>query len=216
MSLVLHTSEGDLPVHLFFKECPTASFNFLALCAASYFSGCRFLRYYPGVLLQTGDPTNSAKGGESVFMRMPALKDGEEDVSVGQWGALRGERFFHDEGFGTTEHSRRGVISMAHQGSKADSNASQFLLFLSPQPAFDGRYTVFGEVDSNSFYDPNTNPLLIQSSSTAANESGIRTGEEVLAALEIACGDVDHKNRVLGNAQIRGATVLYNPFVTAA
>ena len=120
--MVLHTSEGDLTFQLFCRECPKASFNFLALCASGYFNNTTFHRNVPGFLLQGGDPTGTGKKGESVYQ----------------------ENFFGDEGFGVTFHSQRGTLSMAHKGSRPNTNASQFFISYTPLPSLDGVNTVFG------------------------------------------------------------------------
>eukprot|EP00796_Vickermania_ingenoplastis_P005375 gene5375-3870_t len=202
MSVVLHTSAGDLVIHLYFKECPQAAFNFLALCAAEYYAGARFLRHYPGAALQTGDPTNTGRGGDSVYSRIPS-EDGRPELSA--CGPQR--RFFDDEGYGSTSHSRRGVLSMAHKGSKRNTNASQFLILCGPQLAFDGEFTAFGEVD---LCGCASGAFLVED---APGDNGEASGEEVLRALEAACADVDENNLVRNTAvKITGATVLFNPF----
>ena len=41
--------------------------NFLALCASDYYNGCLFHRNIKGFIVQTGDPTNTGKGGTSIW-----------------------------------------------------------------------------------------------------------------------------------------------------
>lgn len=41
--------------------------NFLALCASGYYNGTVFHRNIKGFMVQGGDPTNTGKGGESIF-----------------------------------------------------------------------------------------------------------------------------------------------------
>lgn len=41
--------------------------NFLALCASNYYNGCLFHRNIKGFIVQTGDPTNTGKGGTSIW-----------------------------------------------------------------------------------------------------------------------------------------------------
>lgn len=43
--------------------------NFLALCASDFYNGCFFLRNIKGFIVQTGDPTNTGKGGTSIWNR---------------------------------------------------------------------------------------------------------------------------------------------------
>jgi hypothetical protein len=41
--------------------------NFLALCASNYYDGCLFHRNIKGFMIQTGDPTDTGKGGQSIW-----------------------------------------------------------------------------------------------------------------------------------------------------
>lgn len=215
MAVVLHTTQGDLPVLLRYAECPTASLNFLALCASHYFDGCSFYRHIPGVLLQTGDPTNTGKGGESIFARVP--KDGSvaedgEGAFPAHVRLMGPRRYFDDEGFGSAvSHNTRGTLSMAHKGAKANTNASQFFLLMSPQPSFDGLYTAFAHVDLDGVFDPSTNVVVDRESGAT---SPALTGDEVLAALEAAAAEVDDHNFVVPKDAVRitGSSVLFNPF----
>eukprot|EP00331_Platyophrya_macrostoma_P012107 CAMPEP_0176416626 /NCGR_PEP_ID=MMETSP0127-20121128/6448_1 /TAXON_ID=938130 /ORGANISM="Platyophrya macrostoma, Strain WH" /LENGTH=216 /DNA_ID=CAMNT_0017796717 /DNA_START=76 /DNA_END=726 /DNA_ORIENTATION=+ len=158
MSVILHTSEGDLMVQLHYEACPKASFNFLALCASQYYDGTMFHRNIPSALIQGGDPTGTGKGGESIYMKFRDAthsnqrsheQPGETATPSSSAGSSHTEsvssKYFEDEGFGVTSHSTRGVISMAHKGKKDNSNASQFFILYGPQPSFDGVYTAFGE-----------------------------------------------------------------------
>lgn len=232
MAVVLHTTAGDLPVLLHYQACPLAAFNFLALCAAGYYDGCRFYRHFPGILLQTGDPTNTGKGGECVFATLSgaapqpdsAAASSAEATAIIAAGVQSG-RYFRDEGFGTTSHARRGVLSMAHKGSKADTNASQFFITTSSQPALDGVYTAFGAVDLNGAYVADAAAVEDAPDSSPEEDAGEGadgvarlSGDAVLRALEAAAAKVDAKNFVQDAEHVRitGATVLYNPFAEGA
>lgn len=201
MAVVLHTTHGDLPVLLHFKECPKACFNFLALCASGYYDGCCFYRHIPGVLLQSGDPSNTGRGGESIFARQPAEVTSEVSNTTVQ------SRYFEDEGFGVTHHHSRGILSMAHKGVKMDTNASQFFITLSPQPTLNGVYTAFGVVDLEGAFNTDT-------CSIDEGRPMVRTGAEVLESLEAAAAVVDAKFIINQKAELRisHVTVLYNPF----
>lgn len=41
--------------------------NFLALSASGYYDNCLFHRNIKGFMIQTGDPTGTGKGGESIW-----------------------------------------------------------------------------------------------------------------------------------------------------
>jgi peptidyl-prolyl cis-trans isomerase-like 4 len=129
MSVLLETSKGDIVVDLFTEDCPQACLNFLKLCKAKYYHGCVFHSVQRGFLVQTGDPTATGRGGDSVF------------------GALYGPqaRCFADELRPHLRHRRRGMLGMASAGP--DANASQFYITTGAELAsLDDRHTLFGEV----------------------------------------------------------------------
>lgn len=129
MAVLLETSRGDLVIDLFTKECPLASTNFLKLCKLKYYNNCLVHNIVPGFIAQTGDPTGSGRGGDSVYR----LLYGDQ------------ARFFDDEVRKTLKHHKPGTVGMA--GAGKDMNASQFYFTLgSDLDSLDGKHTVFGEV----------------------------------------------------------------------
>jgi peptidyl-prolyl cis-trans isomerase-like 4 len=132
MSVRLETNVGDFVVDLFTLDAPKATFNFLKLCKMNYYAYSIFFRLEAGFLLQGGDPTNTGKGGESVWNVLnPA------DKSL---------RFFAQEiDVSKRKHKLRGTLSMASAGK--DRNASQFFFTLADDLDFlDGNCTVFGQL----------------------------------------------------------------------
>ncbi|XP_064118347.1 peptidyl-prolyl cis-trans isomerase-like 3 isoform X3 [Macrobrachium nipponense] len=119
MSVTLHTDVGDLKIELFCEQCPKSCENFLALCSSNYYDGCLFHRNIKGFMIQTGDPTGTGKGGQSI------------------WGHK-----YEDEVRDDLKHNVRGTVSMANRGP--NTNGSQFFITYSPQPHLDLKYTVFG------------------------------------------------------------------------
>ena len=77
-------------------------------------------RNIKGFIVQTGDPTNTGKGGESI------------------WG-----RKFADEFRPALKHNARGIVSMANSGP--DTNASQFFITYAKHTHLDHVYTIFGK-----------------------------------------------------------------------
>lgn len=73
-------------------------------------------------ILQTGDPTNTGKGGKSIY----------------------GE-YFEDEINPALRHDKRGVVAMANK-SKPNTNGSQFYITYAKAVHLDGKNTVFGKV----------------------------------------------------------------------
>ncbi|KAF8150072.1 cyclophilin-like domain-containing protein [Crassisporium funariophilum] len=123
MSVTLHTTHGDLKIEIFCEAVPKAAENFLALCASGYYNECLFHRNIRGFIVQTGDPTGTGKGGQSI------------------WGAP-----FSDEIRSTLKFNTRGVVAMANSGNDSDSNKSQFFITYAKQPHLDGKHTIFGKV----------------------------------------------------------------------
>lgn len=107
MSVTLHTSLGDIKVEVFCEIVPRAAENFLGLCAAGVYDEVKWHRNMAGfmiqvrrILTQTGDPTGTGKGGESI------------------WGAP-----FEDEIRPTLKFNARGIVAMAN--SAPNTNKSQ-------------------------------------------------------------------------------------------
>ena len=93
MAVTLHTDLGDIKVELFCDRPTKSCENFLALCASGYYNGCVFHRSIRNFIVQTGDRTNSGKGGNSIWSKK-----------------------FADEIFDDLKHSKRGMMSMANAG----------------------------------------------------------------------------------------------------
>ena len=121
MSATLVTTLGNLKVEVFCDTVPNASFNFLALAASGYYDNNVFHRNIKGFMAQTGDPSGTGKGGESIFGKP-----------------------FKDEFHPDCLHDARGILSMANNGP--DNNQSQFFVTYSAQPHLNNKYTVFGRV----------------------------------------------------------------------
>jgi len=119
----VHTTHGDLKIEVFCETVPKAAENFLALCASGYYNDCIFHRNIKGFIIQTGDPTGTGKGGQSI------------------WSSP-----FADEIRSTLKFNSRGVVAMANSGKDSESNKSQFFITYSKQAHLDGKHTIFGKV----------------------------------------------------------------------
>ncbi|XP_072942390.1 peptidylprolyl isomerase domain and WD repeat-containing protein 1 [Epargyreus clarus] len=118
---ILHTSLGDIHVRLFGKDVPRTVENFCGHARNGYYNGHIFHRVIKGFMIQTGDPTGTGTGGESI------------------WG---GE--FADEFRPHLKHDRPYTVSMANAGP--GTNGSQFFITLAPTPWLDNKHTVFARV----------------------------------------------------------------------
>ncbi|XP_033844876.1 peptidylprolyl isomerase domain and WD repeat-containing protein 1 [Periophthalmus magnuspinnatus] len=118
-SAIIHTTMGDIHIKLFPVECPKTVENFCVHSRNGYYNGHIFHRVIKGFMIQTGDPTGTGMGGESI------------------WG---GE--FEDEFHSTLRHDRPYTLSMANAGP--GTNGSQFFITVVPTPWLDNKHTVFG------------------------------------------------------------------------
>lgn len=119
---IIHTTMGDIQCTLFDKECPRTVENFCVHAKNGYYNGHLFHRVIKGFMVQTGDPTGTGTGGESI------------------WG---GE--FQDEFHPALKHDRPYTLSMANAGP--NTNGSQFFITVIPAPWLDNKHTVFGRVN---------------------------------------------------------------------
>lgn len=63
---IIHTSMGDVTVRFFEEEAPKAVENFITHAQNGYYDGLEFFRVMED-FVQTGDPENTGKGGESIW-----------------------------------------------------------------------------------------------------------------------------------------------------
>ncbi|PHT44306.1 Peptidyl-prolyl cis-trans isomerase-like 4 [Capsicum baccatum] len=129
MSVMIVTSLGEMVVDLFTDRCPLTCKNFLKLCKIKYYNGCLFHTVQKDFTAQTGDPTGTGSGGDSVYK----ILYGDQ------------ARFFGDEIHLDLKHSKMGTVAMASAGENL--NASQFYITLRDDLDYlDGKHTVFGEL----------------------------------------------------------------------
>lgn len=118
---IIHTSMGDIHCKLFARLTPKTNENFCTHAKNGYYNGHIFHRVIKQFMIQTGDPTGTGTGGESI------------------WGVD-----FEDEFHPTLKHDKPYMLSMANAG--ANTNGSQFFITVIPCPWLDNKHTVFGQV----------------------------------------------------------------------
>jgi len=112
----IETEKGNLVLELFAKDVPVTVNNFVFLAREGFYDGSTFHRVIPGFMAQGGDPTGTGRGNPGYF--------------------------FEDE---FTQHTHlAGALSMANAGP--NTNGCQFFITYTPQPALDGKHTVFGQL----------------------------------------------------------------------
>ncbi|XP_046327631.2 peptidyl-prolyl cis-trans isomerase-like 4 [Haliotis rufescens] len=129
MSVILETSVGDITIDLYTDERPRCCLNFLKLCKVKYYNFSLFHSVQKKLVAQTGDPSGTGKGGESIFTQLY----GEQ------------ARFFDMETNPRMKHRTKGTVSMVNNGS--GMHGSQFFITLEDELDYlDGQHTVFGQV----------------------------------------------------------------------
>ncbi|KAI8520910.1 Peptidyl-prolyl cis-trans isomerase-like 4 [Branchiostoma belcheri] len=129
MAVILETTLGDITVDLYTEERPRTCLNFLKLCKMKYYNFCLFHSVQRNFMVQTGDPTGTGRGGESIFCKLY----GDQ------------ARFFEMETNPRLKHRKVGTLSMVNNGG--NMHGSQFLLTTREDVDYlDGQHTVFGEV----------------------------------------------------------------------
>ncbi|KAF7494575.1 Peptidyl-prolyl cis-trans isomerase-like 4 [Sarcoptes scabiei] len=133
MSIVIETTVGDVTVDLFLKERPLTCQNFMKLCKMKYYNGCTFHFIQKDFIAQTGDPTNSGKGGCSVF----GLIENRQKSSQSEMIEIERKP--------KLKHNKFGLISMVNNGE--NQCGSQFFFTLANSLEYlDDFHSVFGIV----------------------------------------------------------------------
>ncbi|CAD6190880.1 unnamed protein product [Caenorhabditis auriculariae] len=129
MAVLIETTLGDLVVDLFVKERPKSCLNFLKLCKMKYYNLCQFHSIEENYIAQTGDPTATGKGGESVYYSI-----------YGEQG-----KYIEPEDLPKMRHTRKGIVSFVNNGE--NMLGSQFFVTLGEELDYlDDKHTIFGQV----------------------------------------------------------------------
>jgi peptidyl-prolyl cis-trans isomerase A (cyclophilin A) len=133
LTATLHTSAGDIVLHLFPDQAPATVQNFVGLAeggkewrdprtgrttTAPLYNGTIFHRVIDGFMIQGGDPLGSGRGG-------PGYQ-------------------FKDEFHPDLRFDRPYLLAMANAGP--GTNGSQFFITTGPTPHLNRKHTIFGEV----------------------------------------------------------------------
>jgi peptidyl-prolyl cis-trans isomerase SDCCAG10 len=127
--VIVVTNYGNIDIELWTKEAPRACRNFIQLCLEGYYNNCVFFRIIKGFMIQTGDPTNTGQGGESI------------------WG-----KEFMDEFHSRLRFNHRGIVAMANR-NKANTNGSQFFITMDKCQWLDKKHTIFGKIAGQTFFN---------------------------------------------------------------
>jgi peptidyl-prolyl cis-trans isomerase B (cyclophilin B) len=123
---VFETDYGSFKIALYPDVAPLHVENFKKLIREKFYDGLGFHRVLPDSIIQGGDP--QTRGGENRAM----------------WGRGKPDQPKVPAEFSTRPFVR-GTVGAA-RAKDPNSATSQFFICLRPNPNWDGKYTVFGEV----------------------------------------------------------------------
>ncbi|EGO02287.1 hypothetical protein SERLA73DRAFT_104684 [Serpula lacrymans var. lacrymans S7.3] len=139
MSVLFETSLGDIVMDLEVDLCPKTCENFLKLCKVYYYNLNAFFNVSKDFLAQTGDPSASGTGGESVWSYIASQRDGQS-----------ASRYFTPEVVPRLKHTHKGTLSMAIapslNGDKGGCGSQFFITLGDNIDYLDGKHAVFGHV----------------------------------------------------------------------
>ncbi|HOK40386.1 MAG TPA: peptidylprolyl isomerase [bacterium] len=119
----METKFGIIEIELFEDIAPKHSANFKKLVKEGFYNKLLFHRVIPNFVIQGGDPKGDGTGGPGYTI--------EAEIS---------DKVKH----------QRGTVAAARTGDAINpqrrSSGSQFYICVAPQPALDGKYTIFGKV----------------------------------------------------------------------
>jgi peptidyl-prolyl cis-trans isomerase A (cyclophilin A) len=133
---VVRTSMGNFTIKLFTRQAPRTTKHFMDLARGEkeftdaktgqkvrrpFYNGLILHRVIKNFIIQGGCPFGNGTGGPGFTIA--------------------------DEFTPSLRHRKAGIVSMANAGQR-DTNGSQFFITLAPEPDFDDKYTIFGEVVS--------------------------------------------------------------------
>lgn len=122
--VILETTQGNIELELFPNIAPLAVENFTTHIKNGYYNGIAFHRIIKNFMIQGGDPTESGRGGKSIWNK--SFKD-----------EYKGKMF-----------NKLGVLAMANSGK--NTNGSQFFITTANTPWLNGRHTIFGQASKES------------------------------------------------------------------
>ena len=140
--VILETNYGNIDIELFTLEAPKTCRNFIQHCLNKYYNGCHFFKIFKNFMIQTGDPTNTGGGGESIY-----------------------SADFRDEFHSRLKFNHRGVVAMNNK-NKPNSNGSQFFITLEKCEEMNKKFTIFGKVTGPTYFN------AVNISNLTADEDG--------------------------------------------
>lgn len=114
------TTRGDILIEFNANLAPVSVARIQKLIKDGFYDGLSFHRVVPDYIIQTGDPTNTGRGGSGVNLKPE---------------------------FSSEKHVE-GTVSLARLLNDPSSGDSQFFITLKEATELDGKYTIIGKVQS--------------------------------------------------------------------
>jgi cyclophilin family peptidyl-prolyl cis-trans isomerase len=126
--IVLETVKGTIEFETYPEEAPKTVAQIIALVKKGFYTGLRFHRAEPNLLIQIGDPVSRDFSRQAYWGRQSSgTPIGVAEITKKRRHVL-------------------GAVSMAYPGTDKILADSQFFILRRPAPEYDGKYTVFGKV----------------------------------------------------------------------
>ncbi len=122
--VVLETTQGNVELELYQDIAPLAVENFTTHIKNGYYDGVAFHRIIKDFMIQGGDPTETGRGGQSIWKKN--FKDEYKDKTF----------------------NKPGILAMANRGPA--TNGSQFFITTAKTPWLNGNHTIFGQATTAS------------------------------------------------------------------
>ncbi len=152
--VILETTQGKIELELYPDIAPLAVENFTTHVKNGYYNGIAFHRIIKNFMIQGGDPSESGRGGKSIWKKP-----------------------FRDE-FKNKTFNKLGVLAMANAGSH--TNGSQFFITTAKTPWLNGRHTIFGQASQGSM----TTLLKLNSVATGRGDRPTKRQEIIKAYIK--------------------------------
>ena len=152
--VILETTQGKIELELFPNIAPLAVENFTTHIKNGYYNGIAFHRIIKNFMIQGGDPTESGRGGDSIW-----------------------KKSFKDE-YKNKTFNKLGVLAMANAGPH--TNGSQFFITTAKTPWLNGRHTIFGQATQSSMSTLNK----LNSIATARGDRPVKRQEIIKAYIK--------------------------------
>ena len=123
----IQTDQGTMTINFYYDDAPITVANFLELAGKSFYNNTHFHRISPGHMIVGGCPIGNGTGIRTDGKKIPPE-------------------------FNARQH-RKGSVSMALLNDDPRSASCQFFICNTRQPEWDGKYTVFGQLEGDESFE---------------------------------------------------------------